>query len=256
MAPAHDLVVRSVSAGAALHARPRSKMASEACARRRVRKLGAAPIVSESIAERIERSHAYDRHPIRCQYGAHLHGRRACDGVGELRSADRDPRASRETARRVFCSSACSLIRAAWLWRCLTCVNMHHDACGSSLEPAVRAHAGQRHCWGVKKQLGFVLEDDRFFRGSIERVMPSLAYTVETFPSAAEFLASPRLNETACLIADVHIPGMTGIELNRPLIGAGYAIPTILVTAYPNDIDQDRALNDGIICYLRKPVDE
>jgi len=86
--------------------------------------------------------------------------------------------------------------------------------------------------------------------------MRSLGYTVEAFPSAADFLASPRLNETACLIADVHMPAMTGIELYRHLIDAGRAIPTILVTAYPNDVDQARALNDGVICYLRKPVDE
>src|SRR5262249_46951171 len=92
MAPAHDLFVRSISAGAALHARPRSKMASEACARLRVRKLGAAPIIGGSIAERIERGHAYDLHPIRCQHGTHLHGRRACNGVGELRSADHHTR--------------------------------------------------------------------------------------------------------------------------------------------------------------------
>ena len=108
----------------------------------------------------------------------------------------------------------------------------------------------------MKKQLVSVVEDDQFCRESMGRLMRSLGYTVEAFPSAAEFLASPRLAETACLIADVHMPGMTGIELNRHLVGAGYAIPTILVTAYPNDIDQDRALNDGIICYLGKPVDE
>ena len=108
----------------------------------------------------------------------------------------------------------------------------------------------------MKRLLVSVVEDDRFFRDSMRRLMRSLGYTVEAFPSAADFLASPRLNETACLIADVHMPGMTGIELHRHLVGAGYAIPTILVTAYPNDIDQDRALNDGIICYLRKPVDE
>ena len=101
-----------------------------------------------------------------------------------------------------------------------------------------------------------LVEDDRFFRGSMERLMRSLGYTVEAFPSAAEFLASPRLNETACLIADVHMPAMTGIELYRHLIDAGRAIPTILVTAYPNDVDQARALNDGVVCYLRKPVDE
>ena len=108
----------------------------------------------------------------------------------------------------------------------------------------------------MKKLLVSVVEDDRFFRDSMGRLMRSLGYTVEAFPSAADFLASTRLAETACLIADVHMPGMTGIELNRHLIDAGYAIPTILVTAYPNDIDQDRALNDGVVCYLRKPVDE
>ena len=108
----------------------------------------------------------------------------------------------------------------------------------------------------MKKPLVSIVEDDRFFRESMGRLMRSLGYTVEAFPSAGDFLASPRLNETACLIADVHMPGMTGIELNRHLLDAGYAIPTILVTAYPNDIDQDRALNEGIICYLRKPVDE
>jgi FixJ family two-component response regulator len=108
----------------------------------------------------------------------------------------------------------------------------------------------------MKKKLVSVVEDDRFFRESMGRLMRSLGYTVEAFPSAADFLASPRLNETACLVADVHMPGMTGIELHRNLVGAGYAIPTILVTGYPNDIDQDRALNDGVVCYLRKPVDE
>ena len=86
--------------------------------------------------------------------------------------------------------------------------------------------------------------------------MRSLGYTVEAFPSAADFLASPSLAETACLIADVHMPAMTGIELHRHLIDAGHAIPTILVTAYPNDADRARALNGGVVCYLRKPVDE
>ena len=86
--------------------------------------------------------------------------------------------------------------------------------------------------------------------------MRSWGYTVEAFSSAANFLASPRLGETACLIADVHMPAMTGVELYRHLIDGGYAIPTILVTAYPNDVDRARALNDGVVCYLRKPVDE
>jgi len=108
----------------------------------------------------------------------------------------------------------------------------------------------------MKKQLVSVVEDDRFFRESMGRLMRSLGYTVEAFPSAADFLASPRLAETACLIADVHMPAMTGIELHRRLIDTGRAIPTILVTAYPNDVDRARVLNDGVVCYLQKPVDE
>ena len=108
----------------------------------------------------------------------------------------------------------------------------------------------------TKKLLVSVVEDDRFFRESMERLMRSLGYAVEAFPSAADFLASPHLTETACLIADVHMPAMTGLELHRQLIDAGYPIPTILVTAYPDDGARARALNNGVVCYLRKPVDE
>ena len=107
-----------------------------------------------------------------------------------------------------------------------------------------------------KKELVSVADDDQFCRESMARLMRSLGYTVEAFASAADFLASPRLAETACLIADVHMPAMTGIELYRHLLDAGHAIPTILVTAYPNDADRARALNDGVVCYLRKPVAE
>src|SRR5215467_11437712 len=108
----------------------------------------------------------------------------------------------------------------------------------------------------MKKALVSVVEDDRSFRESMCRLMRSLGYTVEIFSSATEFLSSPRLAETACLIADIHMPAMTGLELCRRLIDMGHAIPTILVTAFPNDVDQARALNDGVACYLRKPVDE
>jgi FixJ family two-component response regulator len=108
----------------------------------------------------------------------------------------------------------------------------------------------------MKKLLVSVVEDDQFFRDSMGRLMRSLGYSVESFPSAIDFLSSSRLAETACLIADVHMPAMTGVELYRHLIDVGRAIPTILVTAYPDDGDRARALNDGVVCYLRKPVDE
>ena len=64
-----------------------------------------------------------------------------------------------------------------------------------------------------KTSLIAVVEDDRYFRDSMRRLMRSLGYNVETFSSAANFLASPRLIETTCLVADVHMPAMTGIEL-------------------------------------------
>jgi len=108
----------------------------------------------------------------------------------------------------------------------------------------------------MKKKLVVVVDDDRFFRESMGRFMRSLGYAVELFSSATDFLASPRLSETACLIADVHMPAMTGLELYRRLIQAGHSIPTIIVTAYPNEVDRVRALSDGVISYLSKPVDE
>jgi len=90
----------------------------------------------------------------------------------------------------------------------------------------------------------------------MRRLMRSLGYVAEGFPSAADFLASRRLNETKCLIADVHMPAMTGVELYRHLVDSGRRIPTILVTAYPTDADRERALEDGAVCYLGKPLDE
>jgi FixJ family two-component response regulator len=107
-----------------------------------------------------------------------------------------------------------------------------------------------------KVPLVSIVEDDQFFRESLKRLMRSQGFNVEAFASAADFLASPRLVETTCLIADVHMPAMTGIELYRHIIKAGHAIPTILVTAYPNDTDRTRALKDGVFRYLGKPVDD
>jgi FixJ family two-component response regulator len=107
-----------------------------------------------------------------------------------------------------------------------------------------------------KPSLVSVVEDDRFFRESMKRLMRSRGYRVEVFPSAADFLGSFHLGETACLIADVHMPAMTGVELHRRLIDLGHAIPTILVTAYSDDDVRIRALRDGVVCFLPKPVDE
>jgi FixJ family two-component response regulator len=101
-----------------------------------------------------------------------------------------------------------------------------------------------------------VVDDDKFNRASMRRLVTSLGYAVEDFASAADFLASPHLSETACLIADIHMPAMSGVELYRHLVDVGYAIPTILVTGQPDNGEQARALNDGVVCYLRKPIND
>ena len=90
----------------------------------------------------------------------------------------------------------------------------------------------------------------------MRKLVTLLGYTVEAFPSAEDFLASRALPETACLVSDVHMPGMSGVELHGRLIKLGYAIPTILVTAFPDEGVRDRALRDGVVCYLSKPVDD
>jgi FixJ family two-component response regulator len=108
----------------------------------------------------------------------------------------------------------------------------------------------------LKRTLISIVEDDQPFRESMIKLMSVLGYTVEAFPSAASFLASPVLAETACLVADVHMPGMTGVELHKHLVDVGHRIPTILVTAYPDEITQSRALKNGVLCYLSKPVDD
>jgi FixJ family two-component response regulator len=101
-----------------------------------------------------------------------------------------------------------------------------------------------------------VVDDDKSFRESMRRLLKSLGYAVSVFPSAAEFLASPKVAATTCLIADVHMPAMTGIELYKYLVEKGDPIPTILVTAYPDDNVQERVLTLGVACYIRKPLVE
>src|SRR5713226_8951205 len=86
--------------------------------------------------------------------------------------------------------------------------------------------------------------------------MRSLGYRVEALASAQEFLGSRHVCRTACLIADMQMPGMTGLELYQRLSTSGKPIPTILITAYPDDGVRERALSAGVIGYLSKPFEE
>jgi FixJ family two-component response regulator len=119
--------------------------------------------------------------------------------------------------------------------------------------------AARRRCLEAamsNRALISIVDDDEFFRESMRKLVMLLGYAVESFPLAGDFLTSRSLPETACLVADVHMPGMTGLELHGRLTKLGYAIPTILVTAYPDEVVRNQALKDGVICYLSKPVDD
>jgi FixJ family two-component response regulator len=85
--------------------------------------------------------------------------------------------------------------------------------------------------------------------------MKSHGYEVQAFPSAAAFLKSAYVRRTACLITDIQMPDMTGVDLHSHLVKSGQPIPTILITAYPDESVRTRVLANGVICYLTKPFD-
>lgn len=101
-----------------------------------------------------------------------------------------------------------------------------------------------------------IVDDDKSFRDSLRRLLKSHGYAVATFSSATDFLASALLPMTACLVADIHMPVMTGVDLYRHLAATGNAIPTILITAFPEEGARQRMLSQGVDCYLHKPLEE
>lgn len=101
-----------------------------------------------------------------------------------------------------------------------------------------------------------VVDDDGAVREAVAGLLKSLGYTAIAFARAEDFLNSDRRHQTACLIADVQMPGMTGPELYEHLIATGKPIPTILITAYPDEKVRSRALGGGVWCYLSKPFQE
>jgi FixJ family two-component response regulator len=101
-----------------------------------------------------------------------------------------------------------------------------------------------------------VIDDDASVRTATSRLLRSMGFTVYAFASAQEFLSSPRLRETSCVVADVEMPGMTGVELQEYLIARDHGMPIIFITAFPHDRVRERAMNAGAVCFLSKPFDE
>jgi len=101
-----------------------------------------------------------------------------------------------------------------------------------------------------------IVDDDALARDGIRELVESLGYKATTFESAQHFLESSVLAETTCLITDVQMPGLSGLELQEALQSQGYHTPVILITAYPNEKNRTRALDNGAVGFLSKPFDE
>jgi FixJ family two-component response regulator len=106
------------------------------------------------------------------------------------------------------------------------------------------------------KFIVMIVDDDDSVRRAARRLIKSYGFAVETFVSADDFLASGRLSATACLILDVQMPGLNGLELQSRLITEGHQVPIIFITAFNNEDARAQALKSGAVAYLVKPFEE
>jgi len=108
----------------------------------------------------------------------------------------------------------------------------------------------------VSPPLISVVDDNDSVRESLRGLIRSVGFAVETFPSAEEFLNSDHLSDTQCLILDVRMPGMDGLELRCRLVGNNRNVPTVFITAHGDAAARSQALQDGAVDYLFKPFSE
>jgi len=101
-----------------------------------------------------------------------------------------------------------------------------------------------------------IVDDDKAVRDALQRMLRSHGFATDVFASAEHFLGSAELNCMACLIVDIRMPGMNGIELCDYLRAHGVDVPTILITALPSDAERRRAGAVGGTSYLAKPLGE
>lgn len=100
-----------------------------------------------------------------------------------------------------------------------------------------------------------IIDDDESVRATTGSLVRSLGYIVHTFASAEDFLRSDGQDDFSCVIADVQMPGMSGVQLQDHLRAQGYRVPFIFFTAFPDEKIRAQALAAGAICYLTKPFD-
>jgi len=100
-----------------------------------------------------------------------------------------------------------------------------------------------------------IIDDDESVRIATSSLVRSLGWDVRLYASAEEFLASGQIADVACVISDVQMPGMSGLQLQRRLIDDGITLPVIFISAFASDAVRRQALDDGALCVLSKPVD-
>jgi len=108
----------------------------------------------------------------------------------------------------------------------------------------------------TKLPVVMVIDDDQLFREATSSFIRSLGFSAATFASAEEFLQSGCVRDAACLISDVQMPGMSGIELQEILMTRGERLPIIFVTAFPEMSERQRALAAGALGFFDKPFSE
>ena len=101
-----------------------------------------------------------------------------------------------------------------------------------------------------------IIDDDPFVRAATDGLVRSLGYRATTFASAEDYLQSDRMNDTSCVITDVQMPGLSGVELQSLLIARGNCTPMIFITAFPEEKVRRRALEAGAIGFLSKPFND
>ncbi|HZM27890.1 MAG TPA: response regulator [Gemmatimonadales bacterium] len=101
-----------------------------------------------------------------------------------------------------------------------------------------------------------IVDDDESVREATKGLVRSLGYNAATFASAEEFLSSDRVHDTSCVIADVQMAGLSGIDLQQQLVAQGLVLPVILITAFPDERTRRRAIDAGAVDYLSKPFSD
>jgi FixJ family two-component response regulator len=101
-----------------------------------------------------------------------------------------------------------------------------------------------------------IVDDDESVREAVGGLLKALGFDTEVFASAEDFLRSGHAVITACVITDVHMPVMSGLELQARVTGEGHGVPFVFITAFPNEQIRARALKGGAACFLNKPFTE